>query len=96
MPESLNTRIGLNGIQLSEGQLQRISLARLLLRHPSILWLDEPTAHLDQETKNIILRSINEYRLQEKALVVIFTHDPFVLHQVDKVYQIQGNRIMAE
>lgn len=96
LPESLNTRIGLNGIQLSEGQLQRISLARLLLRHPSILWLDEPTAQLDQETKNIILRSINEYRLQEKALVVIFTHDPFVLHQVDKVYQIQGNRIVAE
>lgn len=96
LPDSLNTKIGLNGIQLSEGQLQRISLARLLLRNPSILWLDEPTAQLDQETKNIILHTISNYCIKNNALVVIFTHDQFVLNQADKVYEINKNNVFEK
>lgn len=92
-PDKLNTFVGVKGIRLSEGQAQRLSLARILLRKPKILWLDEPTAQLDSNNKNEILNIVDAYRKKENALVVISSHDPLVLNRVDSIYEIKNHKI---
>lgn len=91
--DKLNTLVGVRGIRLSEGQAQRLSLARILLRKPKILWLDEPTAQLDFNNKNEILNIVDAYRKKENALIVISSHDPLVLNRVDTIYEIKNHKI---
>ena len=92
-PDRLNTLIGVKGIRLSEGQAQRLSLARILLRKPKILWLDEPTAQLDYNNRIELIKIVDRYRKKENAIVVIATHDQIVLNQVDTVYEIKNCKI---
>ena len=92
-PDRLNTLIGVKGIRLSEGQAQRLSLARILLRKPKILWLDEPTAQLDYNNRIELIKIVYRYRKKENAIVVIATHDQIVLNQVDTVYEIKNCKI---
>lgn len=72
LPEGLNTLCGEWGTGLSEGQAQRIAIARGLLRPGSILLLDEPTSALDDETEQILLNRLS-HAAQEKTLILI-TH----------------------
>lgn len=92
-PDKLNTLIGVKGIRLSEGQAQRLSLARVLLRKPKILWLDEPTAQLDYNNRIELIKIVDRYRKKENAIVVISTHDQIVLDQVDTIYEIKNCKI---
>ena len=72
LPHGLDTVCGEQGIGLSEGQAQRIAIARGLLRPGGILLLDEPTSSLDSETEKILLERLS-YHLQGKTLILI-TH----------------------
>ena len=70
LPEGMNTLCGERGSGLSEGQAQRIAIARGLLRPGGILLLDEPTSSLDNETEQLLLQRLSE-RLEEKTLILI-------------------------
>ncbi len=72
LPDGLDTRCGEKGRGLSEGQAQRIAIARGLLRPGGILLLDEPSSSLDIETERILLRRLRE-KAQGKTIIVI-TH----------------------
>jgi ATP-binding cassette subfamily C protein CydD len=61
LPQGLDTVIGERGFGLSGGEARRIGLARLLLRDPQVLLLDEPTAFLDADTEAALLRSLAAY-----------------------------------
>jgi ATP-binding cassette subfamily C protein CydD len=74
LPEGLETRIGEGGRALSSGQAQRIALARLFLRSPRLLLLDEPTAHLDAESEGLVNASIAS--LAEGRTLILATHRP--------------------
>lgn len=72
LPEGLDTRCGEQGGGLSEGQAQRIAIARGLLRPGGVLLLDEPTSALDNETERLLLQRLSE-RLKGRTLLLI-TH----------------------
>ncbi len=77
-PAGINTRIGYGGIKLSSGQEQRILLARALYKNPDLLILDEPTSHLDDESKGKVLTYLNNL----SCAIVITTHDESVLSYI--------------
>ncbi len=72
LPEGLDTLCGEQGVGLSEGQAQRIAIARGLLRPGSILLMDEPTSSLDGETERILLERLSAL-VKDKTLILI-TH----------------------
>jgi len=93
MPQGLETEIGERGRGLSEGQAQRIALARALLRDAPVLLLDEATSALDVATERRVLRSIMERAPQKTILLT--THRPTVLGMCSRVYRVTDTRITA-
>ena len=88
LPQGLDTPCGEGGGGLSEGQAQRIAIARSLLRPGSILLLDESTSALDVETERELLRRITEGE-QGKTLIFI-THRPSVTDYCDRIIRIKN------
>jgi ATP-binding cassette, subfamily C, bacterial CydD len=74
LPQGLDTLVGEGGRSLSGGQAQRVALARLFLRRPRLLLLDEPTAHLDSESEGLVQLSIAA--LAEGSSLILATHRP--------------------
>ena len=86
LPEGIDTQLGENGLGVSEGQAQRIAIARALLRPGSILLLDEATSALDIDTETkFIARLKNE--MSDKTVIFI-THHKSIADICDNVYKI--------
>lgn len=92
LPQGLDTLIGERGFGLSGGEARRIGLARLLLRDPQVLLLDEPTAFLDAETEAALLRSLAAYARGRS--VVVATHSPAVIAWADRCLLLPGGRLV--
>ncbi|WP_434557012.1 thiol reductant ABC exporter subunit CydD [Stenotrophomonas lactitubi] len=92
LPEGLDTLIGERGFGLSGGEARRIGLARLLLRDPQVLLLDEPTAFLDAETEAALLRSLAAYARGRS--VVVATHSPAVIAWADRCLLLPEGRLV--
>jgi len=90
MPDGLHTRVGEGGQGLSMGQLQRVALARLFLRDPGLVLLDEPTAHLDAESERMVNAGIRN--LAEGRTMVLVTHRPAT--GVDRVLALTAGRVV--
>lgn len=91
LPETINTSIYEHGKGLSEGQAQRISIARALLRNAPILLMDEATSALDVETERQLLKNIL-HKVPDKTCVIT-THRPTVLSMCDRVYRVVETQI---
>ena len=91
MPEGINSNIYERGKGLSEGQAQRVSIARALLRDAPLLLMDEATSALDVETERQVLRNI--LRKSPQSTYIITTHRPSVLSMCDRVYRVVDKRI---
>lgn len=91
MPEGVNSSIYSRGKGLSEGQAQRIAIARALLRKAPVLLMDEATSALDVKTERAVLRSILQKAPDRTC--VITTHRPTVLSMCDKVYRVVDGEI---
>jgi len=83
LPSGYDTRIGENGVNLSEGQRQRLSIARALVRDPDILVLDEPTSAVDALTEDSILSGLPVLCRQKTVIVV--TDRPATLKDADRI-----------
>ena len=86
LPKGLDTLIGERGVGLSEGQAQRIAIARALLRPGKILLLDEATSALDQETETRFLEHLR--REAGDRLILFITHHPEVAARCDRTLRI--------
>lgn len=91
LQEGLETKLGERGKGLSEGQSQRIAIARALLRNAPVILLDEATSALDEETEKKLLKNILE-KAPEKTCIVT-THRPGVLRLCRRVYRVEDGKI---
>lgn len=92
LPRGLDTIIGDRGMLLSQGQRQRIALARALLCQPSLLILDEATSSLDLENEQRILESLKGMR--GKTTVLMIAHRVSALQHADVIYLLDKGRIV--
>lgn len=88
LPDKINSKVGERGSGFSEGQAQRLSIARALIRKSPILLLDEATSALDVFTERQVLRNIMNMGYARTCIVT--THRPSVLTMCDKVYKIDS------
>lgn len=91
LPNGIHSVIGERGVGFSEGQAQRLSIARALLRNAPVLLLDEATSALDEETESKVLKNIMNSNLDRTCIVT--THRPSVLRICDRVYKVSGGKI---
>ncbi len=89
-----DTKIGENGIKLSGGEKQRLSIARAILKKSKIILLDEATSSLDAETEDKIQKAIT-YLTKDKTTIVI-AHRLSTILNSDKIYVIDSGSVVAE
>jgi len=82
--------------ELSGGEQQRVAIARAIVGNPSIILADEPTAALDGENGQAIMRILAEISREKERGVLIVTHDPRLLPFADRVVHIEDGRIVRE
>ena len=91
MPETINSKIGERGRGFSEGQAQRIAIARAVLRDAPILLLDEATSALDVTTERRVLKNLIQQRPNKTCIVT--THRPSVLNLCQRVYRVVDTKV---
>ena len=92
LPEGYDTVIGESGVLLSEGEKQRITIARALLRNAPILILDEPTSALDIATEALVITGIE--RLMAGRTTFIIAHRLSTVQHCDRIVVLDGGRIV--
>jgi ABC-type multidrug transport system fused ATPase/permease subunit len=92
LPSGLDTEIGDSGIRLSGGQVQRLALARALIRRPALLILDEATSALDTETESRIYRSLQTET--QDCLVLVVAHRLSTIAGADEILVMRHGRVV--
>lgn len=91
-PLGLDTFVGESGIGMSGGQRQLIAMARVYLRNPKVVILDEPTAHLDGEALELVNSAIAE--LMEARTVILVSHRPETIQLMSRVLLLENGHIV--
>ena len=92
LPDKYDTLIGENGVRLSGGEKQRISIARAMLKKSPIILLDEATSSLDADTENKIQKAINE--LTKNKTTIVIAHRLSTILNANKIYVIESGKIL--
>jgi ATP-binding cassette subfamily B protein len=92
LPDALDTMVGERGYRFSGGEKQRIAIARLLLKQPSIVILDEATAHLDSESEAAVQRALSAALKGRTALVI--AHRLSTIREADLIIVLEHGRVV--
>ena len=88
LPDGINTKVGNDGIKLSGGEKQRVALARAIYRNPSILFMDESTSALDNQTEKKIIDNI-KMNLKDKTMIMI-AHRTTTIKDCDQIINLKN------
>lgn len=94
LPAGLDTVIGEQGAGVSGGELRRLALARLFLRNPAIVILDEPTAGLDSNNEQLVCSSLR--RLAAGRTVLMISHREDTVKLADRIFRMADGRLLAD
>jgi ATP-binding cassette subfamily B protein len=92
LPNGFDTMVGERGHRLSGGEKQRLAIARLLLKSPSIVVLDEATAHLDSENEELVQKALSK-ALQGRTSIVI-AHRLSTIMSADQILVLENGLIV--
>ena len=92
LPDGYNTIVGERGYRLSGGEKQRVAIARVILKNPGIIVLDEATSHLDSENEAAIQKALAEIMAQRTALIV--AHRLSTIVSADQILVLDSGRIV--
>ncbi|KAJ1041555.1 hypothetical protein NDA10_004318 [Ustilago hordei] len=93
LPQGYNTKVGERGLMISGGEKQRLAVARLLLKNPSILFFDEATSALDSYTETELMRNINANLLSEKRTAIFVAHRLRTISDSDLIVVLQSGQV---
>jgi ABC-type multidrug transport system fused ATPase/permease subunit len=94
LDRGFDTRLGRHGVSLAAGEVQRLAIARALLRWPKILLMDEPTAALDAVSETAVVRAL--LALRGPMTLVVVGHRPEAVRLADRVIVLDAGRVVAE
>ncbi len=94
LPAGYDTQIGERGLEISGGQRQRLALARVLLRDPAILLLDEPTSSLDAATERLMRDALDAARKGRTTIVI--AHRLWTVHHADRIIVLDDGMLVEE
>lgn len=94
LPQQLETNVGERGVKLSVGEKQRISIARVILKNPPILLLDEATASVDTETEKLIQGALE--RLMANRTSFVIAHRLSTVRNADRIYVLDHGKVAEE
>jgi ATP-binding cassette subfamily B protein len=92
--KGLDTIIGENGVKVSGGEKQRLSIARALLRRPSLLVFDEATSSLDSLTEEEITETIRDVSKRQDMITILIAHRLSTVMHADRIYVLEKGRIV--
>ena len=92
LPDGLDTVVGDRGYRLSGGEKQRLAIARLLLKAPRVVVLDEATAHLDSESEVAVQRALD--RALEGRTSLVIAHRLSTVRHADQILVVDGGRVV--
>jgi ATP-binding cassette, subfamily B, bacterial MsbA len=92
LPDGLNTLVGERGVKLSGGQRQRIALARVFLKDPAVVVLDEATSSLDNESERLVERAMEELLRNRSTLII--AHRLRTVRRADRVLVLDHGRVV--
>lgn len=79
--------------ELSGGEQQRVSIARVLSKKPRIIFADEPTGNLDKETAGLVMDVLLEYIKEKRAGLLLVTHDAQMAARCDRIYALENRQL---
>lgn len=94
LPQQLDTNVGERGVKLSVGEKQRIAIARVVLKNPPILLLDEATASVDTETEALIQGALE--RLMSNRTSFVIAHRLSTVRNADRIYVLEKGQVVEE
>ena len=96
LPDGYETIVGESGVRLSGGQLQRIDLARALVRRAPMLLLDEPTSNQDADSEAKLREALQRIRRETNITIIIIAHRLSTVAMANKIVVLQNGEITAE
>ena len=94
LPDGMETRVGERGVKLSGGQRQRIALARVFLKDPAVVVLDEATSSLDNETERLVEEAMEELLRGRSTLII--AHRLRTVRRADRVLVLERGQVVEE